>query len=63
MHLFLKLFIILKRSTCFGRSFRSSSGAQLHIRQQAYVKQLLLPAASGDEMELEGVPFHRTFLL
>jgi len=28
MHLFLKLFILLKRSTCFGRSFRLSSGAQ-----------------------------------
>ena len=28
MHLFLKLFILLKRSTCFGRSFRPSSGAQ-----------------------------------
>ena len=28
MHLFLKLFILVKRSTCFGRSFRPSSGAQ-----------------------------------
>ena len=26
--------------------------SRLHIQQQAYVKQLLLPAASGDEMEL-----------
>jgi len=28
MHLFLTLFILVKRSTCFGRSFRPSSGAQ-----------------------------------
>ena len=28
MHLFLKLFILVKRSTCFRRSFRPSSGAQ-----------------------------------
>jgi hypothetical protein len=28
MHLFLKLFILVKRSTCFGWSFRPSSGAQ-----------------------------------
>jgi len=28
MHLFLKLFILVKRSACFGRSFRPSSGAQ-----------------------------------
>ena len=53
MHLFLKLFILVKRSYMFRTVFpfiiRSS---KLHIRQQAYVKQLLLPAASGDEMEL-----------
>jgi len=28
MHLFLKLFILVKHSTCSGRSFRPSSGAQ-----------------------------------
>jgi len=28
MHLFLKLFILVKRSTYFGRTFRPSSGAQ-----------------------------------
>ena len=28
MHLFLKLFILVKRSTCFGWSFHPSSGAQ-----------------------------------
>jgi len=33
--------------TVFPSIIRSS---KLHIRQQAYVKQLLLPAASGDEM-------------
>jgi hypothetical protein len=27
MHLFLKLFILVKHSTSFGRSFRPSSGA------------------------------------
>ena len=33
MHLFLKLFILVKRSTCFARSFWPSSGTQLHIWQ------------------------------
>jgi len=28
-------------------------GSRLHIQQQAYVKHLLLPAASEDEMELK----------
>jgi len=28
MHLFLILFILVKRSTCFGPSFRPSSGDQ-----------------------------------
>jgi hypothetical protein len=28
MHVFLKLFILVKHSTCFGRSFRPSTGAQ-----------------------------------
>jgi hypothetical protein len=30
--------------------------SRLHIQQQAYVKQLLLPAASGNEMEIYLVP-------
>jgi len=101
MHLFLELFIFVKHSTCFGWSFRPSSGAQdctyskrhmsnsccylllsgtrwnvsqiiyscktlymfrmvfpsiirssrLHIQQEAYVEQLLLPTVIGDEME------------
>ena len=38
--------------TVFPSIIRSS---KLHIRQQAYVKQLLLSAASGHEMEI--VPF------
>ena len=42
-----KTFYIFR--TVFTPIIRSS---KLHIRQQAYVKQLLLPAASGDEMEL-----------
>jgi len=29
------------------------TSSRLHIQQQAYVKQQLLPAASGDEMELQ----------
>ena len=36
--------------TVFPSIIRSS---RLHIRQKVYVKQLLLPAASGDEMELQ----------
>jgi hypothetical protein len=35
--------------TAFPSIIRSS---RLHIQQRAYVKQLLLPAASGNEMEL-----------
>jgi len=36
--------------TVFPSIIRSS---KLHIRQQACIKELLLPAASGDEMELQ----------
>ena len=39
MHLFLKLFILVKRSTCFGGL---SVQLQELICQQAYIKQLLL---------------------
>jgi len=28
---YLKLFVLVKRSTCFGRSFRPSSGAQKYV--------------------------------
>jgi hypothetical protein len=68
MHPFLKLFILVKRSTCFGRSFRPSSGAQNCVYSSVICQtaattcwyrrwdgtefQLLLPAAIGDEMEL-----------
>jgi hypothetical protein len=34
--------------TVFPSIIRSS---ELHIQQQAYVKQVLLPAVRGDEME------------
>jgi hypothetical protein len=52
MHLFLKLFILVKHATCFGRSFRPSSGAQDCTYSNRHMsKQLLLPAASEDEME------------
>jgi hypothetical protein len=54
MHLFLKLFILVKHSTYFGRSFRPSSGAQnctYSIRHMSNSCCYLL--ASGDEMELQ----------
>jgi len=37
MHLFLKLFILVKYSACFGRSFRPSSGAQDCIYSNRHV--------------------------
>jgi len=37
MHLFLKIFIIVKRSTCFGRSFCPSSGAQNCVYSNRYM--------------------------
>ena len=44
---FLSLFISVRRSTCFRRFLRPSSGAQkLHIQRQVFVRSLLLPAAS-----------------
>jgi len=56
MHLFLKLFILVKLTTCFGRSLRSIiRSSRLHIQQHAYVKELLLPAAGGEEMERSSV--------
>ena len=42
MHLFLKVFILVKRSTCFGWSFRPSSGAQNCTYGNRHVKLLLL---------------------
>ena len=36
--------------TVFPSIIRSS---KLRIRQKAYVRQLLLPASSGDEMEIQ----------
>jgi hypothetical protein len=50
---FLNLFILNSHSTLFGRSFRPSSGfSRLYIQQQVYIKQILLPAASGNEFPL-----------
>jgi hypothetical protein len=50
MHLFLKLFIFALHMfrTVSPSIIRSS---RLYIQQKAYVKQLLLPAANGNEME------------
>ena len=51
---YLKLFIFVKHSTCFGRFFSSIiRSSRLHKQRQAFVKQLLLPAVSGDDMELQ----------
>jgi hypothetical protein len=53
MHLFHKLFILVKHSTCFGQSFRPSSGAQdrtysnRHMSNSCYY--LLLAAASNSD--------------
>jgi len=60
MHLFLKLFILVKRPTCFGRSFRPSSGAQnCTYGNRRMSNSCLLHAASGDETEQ--VPFRLTY--
>jgi len=45
---YLKLFVLAKHSTCFGQSFRPSSGAENCV----YSKQLLLPAASSRYQQL-----------
>jgi len=46
MHLLFQLFILVKRSKCFGRSFRPSSEAQNCLySNDIYTKHLLLPAA------------------
>ena len=53
MQRFSNLFISVRRSTCFRRFFCPSSGAtKLHTQCQAFVRLLLLPAASLDGMEL-----------
>jgi hypothetical protein len=52
MHPFLQLFILVKHSTCYGRSFRPIiRSSRPHIQQHSYAKQLLLPAVSGNEIE------------
>ena len=37
LHLFFKLFFLVKHSTCFGRSFRPSSGAQNSVYSTRYM--------------------------
>jgi hypothetical protein len=52
MHQFLKLFIFARQSTCFGRSFRPSSGVQNCTYSNRYMSNrygYLL--ASGNEVE------------
>jgi len=45
--MFLNLFISVRRSACFRRFFRLSSGAQKpHTQRQVFVRPTLLPAAS-----------------
>jgi hypothetical protein len=54
MHLFLKLFILVKHSTCFGRSFRPSSGAQDCTYSNRHMSDsCCYLLANGDEMELQ----------
>jgi hypothetical protein len=47
---YLKLLILVKRSTCFGGSFRPSSGAQNCVYNNGICQTA---AAIGDEMELQ----------
>jgi hypothetical protein len=49
MHPFLKLFILAKHSTCFGRSFRPSSGVQATGLCQTYMvlSSISSPLAAG----------------
>jgi hypothetical protein len=56
---YLKLFILVKRSTCFGRSFRPSSGA----RNWVYSNDICQTAAVaiGDEMELRSISSPKAF--
>jgi len=47
---YLELLILVKRSTCFGRSFRPPPAAQNCVDSKVYVEQLLLPTAIGDKL-------------
>ena len=49
---YLKLFILVKRCTCFGGLSVHHQELETAYIETVYVKQLLLPAAIGDEMEL-----------
>jgi hypothetical protein len=50
---YLKLFFLVKRSTCFGWSFRPSSELKTAYTATGYVEKPLLLAAIEDEMELQ----------
>jgi hypothetical protein len=51
---FLKLFILVKLCTCFGLSVHHQE-LKTKYTATVYVKQLLLPAAIGDEMERSSI--------
>jgi len=52
MHLFLKLFLLVKCSACFGRSFRPSSGVQDCTYSNRYMSnRYCCLLASGEETE------------
>jgi hypothetical protein len=50
---YLKLFILIKRSTCFGQSFRPSSGAQNCVYSNGICQTAAV--AIGDEMEFRSM--------
>jgi len=53
MHLLSQIIYSCKTLCIFRTVFPSIiRSSRLHIQQQAYVKQLLLPAASGNELEM-----------
>ena len=53
VHLFLKLFILVKLSTCFGRSFRPSSGAlNCTYGNRHMSNSCLLPTSGGRQQQV-----------
>ena len=55
MYLFFQIIYSCKTFCMFRTVFQSIiRSSKLRIQQTLYVKQLLLPAAIGDEMELRG---------
>jgi hypothetical protein len=58
MHQFLKLFISKQHCTCFGRSFRPSSGVQDCTYSNRHMSNRYGSlVASGNEMELSSISF------